>query len=385
MTGTDDRELPWLLVLAVNRWTGTARTDRHIATHLTPFARVLWVDPPTSVVTPAANRFGEPRRVVPRLIDVAPRVTRLVTVAPPFHTRRGIRRLTPLLVRAQIHRALRARRIRPVAALSFSAGDLLGRWGDEVRDVLYVTDDYLAGADLMDVAAAEIAREEANALARADLVVTVSPVLADKWRGLGADPVLVPGGVLSAAYADVDSAPRPPDVDLPGPVAGVVGHLSGRIDVGLLEEVVAAGCSLLLVGTVDPQWEPVRFARLLAHPRVRHVGHRPFADLPSYLRVIDVGLTPYVDSAFNRASFPLKTLEYLAAGRPVVSTDLPAVRWLDTDLIRVAAAGEFGAAVRRAAADARIPELTSRRRRFAAEHSWHRRAELVGRAIGLPV
>ena len=381
----DDANLPWLLVLAVNSWNGTARTDRHIATHLTPYARILWVDPPMSVVTPTANRFGAPRRLLPRLVQVAPRVTRLITVAQPFHTRRGVRLLTPALVRTQVRQALLRRRIRPMAALSFSAGDLLGRWGEDVLDVLYVTDDYHAGADLMDINADDVAREEAAALARADRVIAVSPVLADKWRALGTDPVLVPGGVLSEAYTAVDAAPLPADVDLPGPVAGVVGHVSDRIDIGLLEGTVAAGCSLLLVGTVDRRWEPERFARLLGNPRVVHVGHKSFAELPSYLRLIDVGLTPYADNAFNRASFPLKTLEYLAAGRPVVSTDLAAVRWLNTDLIRVAGGTDFGAAVRDAARSARSPELMARRREFASRHSWRHRAQLVAAAIGLTV
>ena len=216
-------------------------------------------------------------------------------------------------------------------------------------------------------------------------MLAVSPVLVDKWRSLGADPVLVPGGVLSDAYTGVDEAPLPADVDLPGPVAGVVGHISDRIDISLLESVVAAGCSLLLVGTVNPGWQPERFARLLAADRVRHVGHKPFAELPSYLRVIDVGLTPYVDNAFNRASFPLKTLEYLAAGRPVVSTDLPAVRWLETDLIRVADRAAFGQAVLEAARGARSPELAARRREFAGRHSWRNRARIVAETIGLAV
>ena len=55
------------------------------------------------------------------------------------------------------------------------------------------------------------------------------------------------------------------------------------------------------------------------------VGLKPFEELPSYVRVMDAGL-PYADSAFNRASSPLKVLEYLAAGRPAIATDLPAVR-----------------------------------------------------------
>ncbi len=66
------------------------------------------------------------------------------------------------------------------------------------------------------------------------------------------------------------------------------------------------------------------------------VGRRAFEELPAYLRLMNVGLTPYTDTPFNRASFPLKTLEYLAAGLPVVSTDLPATRWLNTDLVRIA-------------------------------------------------
>lgn len=141
-----------------------------------------------------------------------------------------------------------------------------------------------------------------------------------------------------------------------------------------------------MVGSRDERWAAGEFAALCRHPRVMYVGPRPFAELPSYFRVIDVGLTPYVDSAFNRASFPLKTLEYLAAGRPVVSTDLPAVRWLDTDLVTVVTdPAAFGTAVREAALDARRPELIRRRQEFASGHSWARRAERVAQAIDLPV
>ncbi|MFG1660140.1 glycosyltransferase [Micromonospora chersina] len=376
--------LPWIVLCAVNLWTGTARTDRHMATQLSRYARVLWVEPPVSVVTPAASRYGAARGFRPRLIPEGPRITRLVTVAQPFYTRRLIRLATPALVRAQIRWALRRLRVTPAAVITFSATDLLGRWGDEVVDVLYATDDFLAGADLLGISAADIAKEEKAALSRADRIVAVSPVLADKWRARGADPVLVPGGVLAEAYAEVDAAPLPADVRLPAPVAGVVGHLSNRIDIGLLEAVVEGGTSLLLVGSRDERWEPERFAKLTAHPRVSYVGHRPFAALPSYLKMIDVGLTPYVDNAFNRASFPLKTLEYLAAGRPAVSTDLPAIRWLDTDLIEVASGPEqFSAAVRTAALRARQPDLVARRRLFAARHSWPRRARTVAEAIGL--
>ncbi len=93
---------------------------------------------------------------------------------------------------------------------------------------------------------------------------------------------------------------------------------------------------------------------------------------------------PYGDTQFNRNSFPLKTLEYLAAGRPVVATPLPAVRWLETDLVAQAASPEaFAAAVLRQAPLARGPALVAARRELAMRHSWPARAEQLARLLGL--
>jgi len=115
---------------------------------------------------------------------------------------------------------------------------------------------------------------------------------------------------------------------------------------------------------------------------VTWVGPKPFGALPGYLRVIDVGLVPYRNSAFNRGSFPLKTLEYLAAGRGVVGTGLPATRWLGTDLVRIAdQPAAFADAVEREAARPRTAALAATRREFAARHSWARRAADIHAAI----
>jgi teichuronic acid biosynthesis glycosyltransferase TuaH len=133
---------------------------------------------------------------------------------------------------------------------------------------------------------------------------------------------------------------------------------------------------------VDPAFEPARFAALRQRRNVRWVGAKPFGALPGYLRAIDVGLVPYRDSPFNRGSFPLKALEYLAAGRAVVSTDLPAIRWLDTDLISIAAGpAAFAEHADRMLAQPRTPALLARRQAFAARHSWARRAADVYAAV----
>ncbi|WP_436083696.1 glycosyltransferase [Pararhizobium sp. LjRoot235] len=113
-------------------------------------------------------------------------------------------------------------------------------------------------------------------------------------------------------------------VDLPRPIAGVFGHLSERIDLALLEATADRGVSLLLVGSRKPSFS---LESLTARSNVRYLGPKPFESMTGYLRAIDVGLTPYTQSEFNRSSFPMKTIEYLAAGRPAVATSLPAVKW----------------------------------------------------------
>jgi teichuronic acid biosynthesis glycosyltransferase TuaH len=88
-----------------------------------------------------------------------------------------------------------------------------------------------------------------------------------------------------------------------------------------------------------------------------------------------VGVVPYQPTAFNRASFPLKLLEYLGAGLPVVATDLPSVRWLDTDLVHVADDPvSFADEVERAIAASDDGHERERRLHLAAEHSWSSRA-----------
>lgn len=377
-----DRQ-PVVVFCAGTPWTGMAGSDRHLATALVRYARILWVDPPTSFLT-RANRYQVARGIPwPVLSSVLPGLEHLRTAALPGFTRPGLRLTTPVLVRAQIRWALRQLNVRPAVIVACSLDDVLTGWGPNVLKVQYGTDDYVAGAELMGLNRHMLQVREQRQLANANVVVAVSPTLVDRWSKMAEKVVLIPNGAQVAFYAHTDTVPPARDVSLPSPVAGVIGHLSSRIDVSLLEAVADAGFSLLLVGSRDPNWETDRFAALVRKERVTWIDRRTPEELPGYLRWIDVGLTPYADTPFNRASFPLKTLEYLAAGRPVVSTDLPAARWLNTDLVSIAKhRSDFVAAVRDAIATS-SPEDAQRRKAFAAQHSWEQRAEAFARAIGL--
>lgn len=382
---------PLTVVVSGVSWDGVRGSERALTEALARHTDILWVDPPISPATPKRyRRFGAGGPSWrPSLVTALPGVHRLTPVVLPGLTRPVVRSTTWPLVRRQIRAALRSLHRTPDAVVACSFDDVLSGWPAGTRAVLYGTDDWVAGAELMGQSVTRLRREEQRAVAAADIVLAITPELAERWRALGADPALLPNGCDPAAYLAVDQiAPAALPDGFPMPVAGVVGQLNNRLDAGLLAAVADTGLGLLLVGPRDPGWLPDRWDELVARPNVHHTGAVPFAELPRWLARMDVGLTPYTDTPFNRASYPLKTLEYLAAGRPVVGSDLPATRALaqeSPDVTAVAGAEAFARAVMEAADLPRTADLVTRRTRAVrVRHSWAARATRLAGLLGLP-
>lgn len=374
-----------VVICAGTSWDGVWFPEKHVADRLAAHAPVLYVDPPISPMTARRNPELAASMDGPRLRLLRPGLARLTPVVLPGMHRPGIYAVTEALVKRALARAVAGLGGWVRAVVVATPADLFGVCGER-RKVLYATDDFVAGAGLMGIPEGRARRIEAAHAAAADTVVAISPDLAEKWERLSSRVAMIPNGCDDRMFAGTDDAPLPVDVELDPPVAGFIGHLSERIDVALLEAVAERGRSMLLVGPRQATFQIRRMDALLARPNVRWVGPKSFESLPSYLRAMDVGLTPYGDSAFNRASFPLKTLEYLAGGRGVVASDLPAIRWLDSDLIRSAPPSDpaaFADAVDEALAEPRTAALVSQRRAFAANHSWSARTADIARLLDI--
>jgi teichuronic acid biosynthesis glycosyltransferase TuaH len=374
-----------VVICAANNWDDVKRGDRHMAEHLAAHAPILYLDPPQSHLTRFRSTGFSPEPPRPRLRAAAPGIARYSPVVAPKPMHPGVVRTTSWIVRRELAGAVR--RLRGSVHAVISTWPLLDAYGvcEERRRVYWWRDDPVAAAPLWGLDKGLLARGEERLAFASDLVVAVSQDAARRWQDRGVATAFLPNGCDAAAFADVERAADPPDVDLPRPVAGFVGHFNSRTDLALLEAVADTPMSLLLVGPRDPEFEPGRFERLAARPNVVHVGERRFDELPSYLKLIDVGLVPYGPTEFNLRSFPLKALEYLAAGRPAVGTPLPALRWLDTDLVALhETPAAFATAAVRAAATARDPVLMERRRALASRHSWAERARRMAEMIELP-
>jgi teichuronic acid biosynthesis glycosyltransferase TuaH len=376
-----------VVYFANSTWYGPAGTDRHMAEALSRYAPVLYIEPPVSVLTAFKNpAYASTLSERPPLQVLSPTLARAVTRVTPGMSRPVLNRLTGPLVERGTRTAIRRLYGREATVAGVVSCRVTPLWSavPARRRVFFSTDDLPAGAQLLGESRERLLRDEARTIGGADAVAVVSPGLQKRYADEGWTAELIPNGCLPEAYEQVDDAPAADDVDLPGPIAGFVGYLNDRIDLTLLEAVAETGASLLMVGPAVPGYRTERFDALCRRPNVRWVGGKPFASLPAYLRLIDVGLTPYADSAFNRSSFPLKTLEYLAAGRSVVATPLPANDWLGTDLITVAQGpAAFSATVLGELSRPRDTQMAERRRAFAREHSWARRAEAMAALLGL--
>lgn len=364
-------------------WDGNQFVSQHVAKRLARRAPVLYVDPPLSRVSALRRPALRDSLREPRIRMLQPGLARLTPVVLPALSKPVMREVTTALLCRAIRRATGRLGVRPRAIVANSVLPVLDSI-DADRRVFYATDDFVGGAALTGLDARWVERQMTRQIGAADIVLTASQVLDDKCQADGVPSRFVPNGCDTSTFAGVDTAPMPTDVTLHSPIAGFVGHLSSRIDIGYLEALADHGVSVLLVGPRQLTFQKARIDPLFDRPNVQWVGAKPFTELPSYMRVIDVGLVPYADTAFNRASFPLKILEYLAAGREVVSTDLPAARWLATDLVKTSTSpDEFAELVARSLADGISPEQLSACRRFAEQHSWDRRVDQIAEAIGL--
>jgi teichuronic acid biosynthesis glycosyltransferase TuaH len=288
-----------------------------------------------------------------------------------------------MLVRLQIRLAVMRLHGRSIARVLASDLPIYGRARGE-RRILYVTDDWLEGAALMGLSRPQIERNELRLARQTDLVVAVSEPLARKWRKLGCKVIVVPNGCDTRRFAGTDRAAYPVDVNLPQPIAGFVGQINDRLDVDRLAAVAARGHSLLLVGPLTRMSNRRSFDELIARSNVQWIGARPFDVMPSYMRAIHVGLTPYADTPFNRSSFPLKTIEYLAAGRAAVCSDLPSARSLATKHVTLAKTSqEFVNAVESRLAEPLDPFIMSQRRKFATAYDWSVRSRRFAKLIGV--
>jgi teichuronic acid biosynthesis glycosyltransferase TuaH len=200
----------------------------------------------------------------------------------------------------------------------------------------------------------EMARQrhnDAQMIEDSDEIVVCSPALVGS-RGRNRHVHLITNAV------DVDhlrSRTSRPEELPPGQIVMYQGTLSaGRLDMQLcvdLAQRIAPGATLVFVGpnSLDKESE-----QAVVDAGALILGSRPYSDLPAYLQHADVLVVPHQVSPFTESLDPIKAREFLALGRPVVSTPVAGFRDLGSPVV-VAPAGSFVAQVEAALAAPTLP------------------------------
>lgn len=370
--------------IAGTSWDGVAGTDKCLVSEIARSRPVLWVDPPASLSLASArdsilSSFSRRDKARERALSQVTKNLWHLKVPPMRGAARPVlRRVKATLLNRATSAALTELNWAPAAVVVAHAFTPfpLGLGG---RRVFFVTDDWLEGSALMGVSAPELRRVLQLNLAHADAVVAVSDPLLVRLGKLRPDP---PNSSSEGPVFEVlpngcpQIAPAPTYMNR-DPTACLVGQLNERLDIRVLEALQAAGVELVIIGPRTDR-DPVfgrRLNSVLAAENVHWLGRLETDQVRQRLRLAGVGITPYADTPFNRASFPLKTLEYLSAGLAVVSTETPSARWLKTDLISLSATPEdFVSSVFTALASRDNKDMEMLRRHFASHHSWAARA-----------
>ena len=166
-----------------------------------------------------------------------------------------------------------------------------------------------------------------------------------------------------------------------------MGAINEKVDLSLLSALAAADRSwqIVLVGPVTLRYHLDDLAALRSQPNVHLIGALPVAQVPHAIAACDVCLMPYKINAWTHHISPLKLYEYLAIGRPIVSTNIPAVV-TQADLAPLVAvahdAAEMIAEVERALSRAHDHAAAAARREFAAQQTWDVRVDQIAQLIG---
>jgi UDP-galactopyranose mutase len=220
----------------------------------------------------------------------------------------------------------------------------------------------------------ELQTREAHLFELANLVFTGGRSLYEAKQHQHSSVHAFPSSIDAAHFAQARTIGEEPldQVTIPHPRLGFYGVVDERMDLALLEGIAQArpDWHLVIIGPVvkiDP-------ALLPKHPNIHYLGGKSYQELPSYLAGWDVALLPFARNESTRFISPTKTPEYLAAGKPVVSTSIRDVvrPYGDEELVHIAdTVPEFVTAIEKALAQSQTnDDWLNRVDAFLSQISW---------------
>jgi glycosyltransferase involved in cell wall biosynthesis len=213
---------------------------------------------------------------------------------------------------------------------------------------------------------------------RADLIFTTSPELVkffDRPNGCS----FVPNGVNLEQFSQAAKLVDRDFAALPKPIIGYVGTIQeDRFDVDLVAYLARANPakSFVLVGPVWAGIAKLVEQKLKILPNVHWLGRKSYREAAAYFKEFNVAIIPHLQNEFNRHTNPMKLYEYLASGKPIVSTPGPGLENFKSWVRFAATPEDFNKEILQALAES-DPALAEARLAQAEPNSWTKRVEVL--------
>jgi glycosyltransferase involved in cell wall biosynthesis len=380
-----------IIYFGPEKWDGLWRNRHQLMSRFAKFNRVLYVEPKVSlkrslkiwaednyklhIIAQALKR--------PRLKEIE---HNLYVCQNPFFIpiigRFPFGRLTKGLWEISLKLILHELEFKnPIVWLSKpDTADYIGKFNEKLL-IYHVVDEYLTYRGITEEKRPILENLEKKALKHADLVIVVSNSLLNNKQPYNKCTYLVPNATDYKAYSDAieSGTPLPEDISrLPRPIIGYSGLISARLNLELIYHLAREKphWSIVLIGQAGFQNYFKEFNELRELQNVYFLGRKHISLMPSYIKAFDVGIIPYQEDEHSKNISPLKLYDYLAAGKPIVTTDFPAVHEFNK-LVRVASTKDkFVSCIEEALVnDTRA--LSLKRRSCALQNSWEIRMKQV--------
>jgi glycosyltransferase involved in cell wall biosynthesis len=320
-------------------WTGDPLSKTHLMRVLARDNRILWINAianrmPTASKKDVSRIFTKLKSFTEPVREVEPNIFVLNPLAFPSYGNKAILSVNQTFLARQVRKAMQKLGFRDVINIVFNpaAGMIAGRLG-ESELIYYCVDEYTAFTG----ASRGLKAIEDDLFTRAGLVIVSADRLYESKKHFNPNTFVIRHGTDWRHFRTaLDKSLKKPDdiATLPRPIIGFHGLLADWVDYALVKRLAGhfSQGSIVLIGKTSVD-AAQKIKMLDDLPNVHLLGRKPYAELPAYCKAFDVAINPFEISELTLAANPLKVREYLAAGLPVVSTDIPEVRILEDCLI----------------------------------------------------